>query len=160
VVTQSRLGQAALGLLGFHPQEGGAAPAPDGRLSDTARGVLGASRPENRLFISELRVQVELSQAGDGSVISYRLARSSGNGVYDALVLARFASLASGDAAALGAPPPQGRRTRWAISTRFEMVPPVPVVGCGFDANFHLSGCFYPLKRFTRTRVDLERLWD
>jgi len=160
VVTRSRAAQAARGLLRFHPAEDAPPPRDGGRLSGTARGVLGASRPENRLFVSELRVQVELSQAGDGSVLSYRLTRSSGNGAFDALVLARFAALASDRAAALGPPPPQGRRTRWAVSTRFEMVPPVPIVGCGFDANFHLTGCFYPLKRSTHTRIELQRLWD
>jgi hypothetical protein len=161
VLGGTRLAQAARGLLRWDPRQRG--DAPDGlesRLSPSARGVLDSQRPENRLFLTELIAWVELTQAPDGAVVRYGLVQTSGSAAYDRLVLARFAALGASVVASLGPPPADGQRTRWAVATRFELVPPAPVIGCGFDAVFRPSGCVYPLKRFTRTRVKLERLWE
>jgi hypothetical protein len=172
VVTRSRMGQALQAwqreaerwARGAEP----APPAADPELQGlaAARSLLSAhglgepARPARALFLTELVTRVELEQGADGAVDSYRLVESSGNSAHDALVLARLRALAAEEAARLGPPPEQGRRTRWAVRTRFEVVPPVPIAGCGFDAVFHLTDCFYPLQRKVKSAVRLERVYD
>jgi len=41
----------------------------------------------------------------------------------------------------------------------FDMAPPLPVVGCGFDATFQPTGCSYPLKRTSRSQVELRAVY-
>jgi len=108
------------------------------------------------LLATELVTRIEIEQGGDGSIVAVRLVGGSGNADHDRLVLARVEALASGR---LGPPPAQGRRTRWAVSTRFEVVPPLPVAGCGFDATFHPAGCAYPLQRRVKSSARLERIY-
>jgi hypothetical protein len=141
------------------PRGGGPVPDADARLSLAARGLLDAARPENRLFVTELVTRVLVTVGDDGAVLSIALAESSGNAAHDRLVLARAEALRHGSVT-LGAPPRSERRTLWTVRTRFEVIPPVPVVGCGWDATFHPTGCFYPLKRLVRTDVRLEAVWD
>lgn len=126
----------------------------------SAHGLGGPGKPARALFVTELVTRVELEQGPDGAISSYRLVESSGNSAHDALVLARLRALAADEAERLGPPPEQGRRTRWAVRTRFEMVPPVPLAGCGFDAVFRITGCFYPLQRTVKGAVRLERVYD
>ncbi|HET6439048.1 MAG TPA: hypothetical protein VFG59_13355 [Anaeromyxobacter sp.] len=111
------------------------------------------------LLLTELVTRVEIEQGSDGSLLTIALVAGSGNGALDQLVLERVGDLVDELRAALGPPPEEGRRTRWAVRTRFEMFPPVPLVGCSFDAYFRPAGCFYPLKRTVKTSVALERVW-
>jgi outer membrane biosynthesis protein TonB len=141
------------------PRGGGPVPDADARLSLAARGLLDAARPENRLFVTELVTRVLVTVGDDGAVLSIALAESSGNAAHDRLVLARAEALHLASLT-LGAPPRSERRTLWTVRTRFELVPPVPVVGCGFDATFRLTGCVYPLKQLVHTDVRLEAVWD
>jgi hypothetical protein len=172
VVSGSRVGQALQAwqreaerwARGTDP--GPPAGDPEVRALEAARSLLSAhglgepGKPARALFLTDLVTQVELEQGADGALSSYRLIHSSGNSAHDALVLARLRALAAEEAERLGPPPEQGRRTRWAVRTRFEMVPPVPIVGCGFDATFRITDCFYPLKRTVKSAARLERVYD
>jgi hypothetical protein len=128
-----------------------------GRPGPTEPGTVGAR--EEGLLATELVTRVEIVQGPDGAVVAVRLAGGSGNADHDRLVLRRFEELGAEAREWLGPPPAQGRRTRWAVSTRFEVVPPLPVVGCGFDATFRPTGCFYPLKRSVKSSARLERIF-
>ena len=94
--------------------------------------------------------------SAEGGTIEIALAASSGHRAYDRLALAR-----AREAAATGAVADamrKHRRTIWAFVTRFEIVPPVPGVGCGLDALLHLDlgRCVYPLKKLPPvSRVEL-----
>jgi hypothetical protein len=175
VVSGSRVGQALVSHLAEaerwakgrpRSDSGGAGETPEdsagteARLSLAAREVLAQAAPENRLFVTELVTWVMLRQGPDGAVLSYEIAQGSGNAAYDRLVLERLAALAAGAGERLGPPPRRGRRTLWTVRTSFEMVPPAPVAGCGFDAQFKPAGCTYPLKRNVRSGVRLEAVWD
>jgi hypothetical protein len=139
---------------------------PEVRALEAARSLLSAhglgapGKPARGLFLTELVTRVELEQGADGAVSSCRLIQSSGNSAHDALVLARLRALAAEEAGRLGPPPELERRTRWAVRTRFEVVPPVPIVGCGFDATFRITDCFYPLKRTVTSAARLERVYE
>jgi hypothetical protein len=129
------------------------------RASDDARLLERAARGEDGLFHRELRARVRVWQAEDGRILRSRLEETSGNRLYDRAVLERLEKLGEAAAVRLGPTPAQGRDTVWAFTTSFDMVPPLPVVGCAFDAHFVPTGCFYPLKTSSRSRVDLEAVY-
>jgi hypothetical protein len=167
VVSAGRVGQALAAWQRQAEQwaRGSQASSARGGSPSEERGGPGglpslrAQGPENRLFVTELVTRVEIAQARDGAVVGFRVVRTSGNAVHDRLVLARLEDLARDARERLGPPPEQGRRTRWAVRTRFELFPPLPIVGCGFDAWFRPSGCFYPLQRRVKSSARLERVF-
>ncbi len=89
------------------------------------------------------------------------LAGSSGNKAYDKMALDKAETMTAGesDEDELGPPPKALRRTLWAFESDFSQIPPVPVVGCSFDAYFVPEDCFYPLKKFVKPRVKLRAIY-
>jgi hypothetical protein len=128
-------------------------------VSETARALLAPGRSGGSFLGTGLLALVSITQGEDGAVRAVELVRGSGNHVYDALVLARAQALAPDAPRLLGAPPGGSRRTLWAFATRLELFPPIPVAGCGFDATFRPTGCFYPLKKSVRTQVSLQAVY-
>jgi hypothetical protein len=128
------------------------------RLSSAyARAAEGYGRtgrpPAEDAFAQEIVALVRVTSGEDGRA-EVELAASSGYREYDRLAVARVRAMVVAEvgAAALRKHP----RTLWAFLTRFEIIPPVPVIGCGFDALFHLDRCVYPLKRLPpASRVEL-----
>lgn len=94
-------------------------------------------------------------QDDEGRVAEVRLHRSSGSRGYDEGALKAAQTLASDD---LGVPP-QGRQSLWAFYAALAVTPPAPIVGCGFDAYFIPTECFYPLSEHLRSRVRLVGIW-
>ncbi len=135
-------------------------PGGSGGLSPAARGLLDWRRGGGGAFHRELVTLVLFRQAEDGSVISAAMVESSGNAAYDRLVMGRARSLGEEAVRELGPPPKQGRRTLWAFATDFDMVPPAPVIGCGFDAWFVPRDCVWPLKKTTKPRVKLRAVYE
>jgi hypothetical protein len=136
-------------LLGIRPGHG---------LSGPARTLLDVGRPDNTLWSRSLTALVLVSQSSDGGFVDVQLLQGSGNNAYDRLVLRQAQSLAE-DPLRLGPTPPQGRKSLWAFNTQFNLMPPVPVVGCQFDARFVPTGCFYPLKRTVKSRIQLRAVY-
>jgi len=115
---------------------------------------------DSSLLSRTLVAVVELEQGADGSLVEARLVSSSGIPAYDRIALGHARDGRVVAAEALGPPPAQGRRTRWAFTSALRIVPPAPIVGCSFDAHFIPQDCFYPLKRFVRHRVRLLAVYD
>lgn len=141
------------------PRDPGELAAAQARRELAARELVGGEERKAALFLTELVARVELEQGPDGELAACRLVGTSGNAAYDELVLEHLRALAREVRARLGPPPAQGSRTRWAVLSRFELFPPMPLAGCSFDAQFRPAGCFYPLKRTVRTSFRLERVW-
>jgi hypothetical protein len=102
-------------------------------------------------WTSGLVAVVEIEQDAKGAVARARLIRRSGTPAYDRLVVAQARRL-------LGralAPRLAGTRTVWAFATELAVSLPAPALGIGFDASFKPTGLGYPLKRTTRTRIEL-----
>jgi len=135
-------------------------PGGSGGLSPAARGLLDWRRGGGGIFHSELTALVLLSQGADGALVSAEMIESSGNGAYDRLVMERARSLGAEAVRELGPPPRQGRRTLWAFATDFDMVPPAPMAGCGFDAYFVPQDCVWPLKKTVKPRVRLRAVYE
>jgi hypothetical protein len=131
---------------------------PGHRLSGPARTLLDVGRPDNTLWSRHLAALVLVSQSSDGAILDVQLLQGSGNGAYDRMVLRQAQSLAE-DPLQLGPTPPQGRKSLWAFNTDFNLMPPVPVVGCRFDARFVPTDCFYPLKRTVKSRIQLRAIY-
>jgi|GEM_PF-4031549 len=103
---------------------------------------------------------VEIEQGPDGSLSGAHLVSSSGIPAYDRIALDHVGKGGAAFAEALGPPPPQGRRTRWAFTSMLRIVPPAPIVGCSVDAYFIPQECFYPMKKILRHRVRLLAVYD
>ncbi len=143
--------------------EGGAGPAVSSTLAQVADayartaeqyGRTGGLSGENA-YAREIVALVRVTSA-QGGTIEIALAASSGHRAYDRLALARAREAATTGAVADAMR--KHRRTIWAFVTRFEIVPPMPGVGCGLDALFHLDlgRCVYPLKKLPPvSRVEL-----
>ncbi len=125
------------------------------RLPEEIQEEQESARPENTLFHQELEALLRLVQSAEGKVVRVELVQGSGNRAFDRLILSRAQALAEESEERLGPPPEQGRETVWAFTTAFDRVPPLPIVGCSFDAHFAPERCFYPLKTFSRSRVEL-----
>jgi hypothetical protein len=80
-----------------------------------------------------------------------RVATPSGSAGHDRLALAQALALVGQPAG----PRLASSTAEWLFATEFSVVPPVPVVGVGFDAHFKPTDVVYPLKRSTRTSVKL-----
>jgi hypothetical protein len=102
-------------------------------------------------WVRRLETVVELRHGADGRVVSARLVRSSGNAAHDRAALAQAERLRG----RTDLPAQRGERSRWAFETDLSIVPPVPVVGLGFDAYFRPTEVVYPLKQDVRSRVRL-----
>ncbi|WP_157370417.1 hypothetical protein [Vulgatibacter incomptus] len=131
---------------------------------ELAEGVFGEPLAEaigdRSLFSRELVTVVELEQASDGSILDVRLITKSGSPGHDQIALDHMRTDGAAAASDLGAPPAQGRRTRWAFTSSLWIVPPLPMVGCGFDAQFMPTTCVYPLKKNLKHRVRLLAIYE
>jgi hypothetical protein len=84
-------------------------------------------------------------------VIAARIVDPSGSEGHDRLALARAVALVGQQAGARLA----SSTTEWTFVTDFSVVPPLPMIGVGFDAHFKPTQLVYPLKRSTRSKVSL-----
>ncbi len=143
--------------------EGGAGPAVSSTLAQVADAYMRTAEQYGRTgglsgenaYAREIVALVRVTSA-EGGTIEIALAASSGHRAYDWLALARAREAAATEAVA--AAMRKHRRAIWAFVTRFEIVPPVPGVGCGLDALLHLDlgRCVYPLKKLPPvSRVEL-----
>lgn len=117
--------------------------------------------PGGTPFRHTLVAVVSITQDDDGKVVAVSLAGSSGNSAYDRMAMDKAESMTSGDSEEdeLGPPPEKLRKTLWAFETDFSQIPPVPVVGCSFDAYFIPQDCFWPGKKFIKPRVKLRAIY-
>ena len=138
--------------------EGGAKEAGEVRDILSEHALSEPQAPARELLLTELVTRVEVMVTKGGSISSYRVVESSGNLAHDGMVLSLLRQLASEAPGGEDRGPSEGGRALWAVRTRFEVMPPLPVVGCAFDATFHPAGCFYPLKRTVKSSARLERI--
>lgn len=117
-------------------------------------GVGGTSGSESG-FTHRLISLVRVTQREDGSIIAIELAGSSGNLVYDKIVLKKADALRTLHLA----PPKTGLESLWAFETRFTRVPPMPIAGCALDESFLPKDCWYPLQRRTESSVHLQAIY-
>ena len=135
-------------------------------MSATERGLsaqtlvgLDLARSEHSPFHHRLVVRVMIRQRDDGGLLDATIVDPSGSAGFDKLALAQTRALARLELHKLGAPPREGRTTLWAFEADFNMVPPLPIAGCGFDAYFMPGECFWPGKRSVRSRIRLEAIY-
>ncbi|WP_242342752.1 energy transducer TonB family protein [Anaeromyxobacter terrae] len=86
-----------------------------------------------------------------GVVTDARVVASSGNPAHDRLALERARRLFGRTLSRRLA----GTTTEWAFVTELSVIPPLPVAGVAFDANFKPKGLVYPLKRSAKSRIEL-----
>lgn|GEM_PF-1689147 len=130
---------------------------PLARIQQTGAGLGATSGGGNSPWLQRLVVHILLTQHNDGSLDDVSIAGSSGNPVYDQLVLGQARKLSQ--RGLLGAPPKDHRRTIWAFETDFEQAPPMPVAGCKISGSMLPTDCFYPFKRSVSSRVRLEAVY-
>ena len=106
-------------------------------------------------FTHRLVSMVRITQRRDGSIVAIELAGSSGNLVYDKIVLKKAYALSLLHLA----PPKQGLESLWAFETRFTRVPPMPIAGCALDESFLPRNCWYPLQKRSESSVHLQALY-
>jgi hypothetical protein len=116
-------------------------------LDAASGGPDAATSAWTRRLVTAVAVELD----AEGKVAAARIVDSSGSAGHDRLALAQALALVGQRAPARLA----SSTTEWVFTTDFSVVPPVPVVGVGFDANFKPTGAVYPLKRSTRTQVVL-----
>jgi len=144
-------------LYGAEPGVPGSGPEPGRRDAQPPPSLFGDVL--HQIFHRELTALVRIRQEPDGKVAAVKLLRSSGNAAYDRVAMARAGVLRAEEEPPLGPTPPQGRETLWAFVTRFDMVPPVPVLGLSFDAWFVPTDVTYPLKKSARSDVELKAVY-
>ena len=108
---------------------------------------------------SALTARVLISQGEDGRVADVALVGPSGNTAYDRLALKQARSLIGDELKQLGPLPPEGRRSLWAFSTEFHVIPPLPGMGCALDAYFIPRDCTTPFKQQSSSRIRLEAIY-
>jgi hypothetical protein len=116
--------------------------------------VVAAGTTSGQNWHSSLVALVRITQREDGSLFAVELVGSSGNAIYDRLVLGQARSLGT---LQLGRPP-QGLDTLWAFETNFTQIPPVPIAGCALD-DFIPKNCWYPLQKRAHSRVRLQAIY-
>lgn len=123
-------------------------------LGPDLRRELKSPVGEGNPFHRDLVVLVRVLQRRDGSVEQVELVRSSGFRSLDRQALEAARAAAEAEHAPT---PAQGRRTLWSFEARYEVEPPVPVVGCPLDVLWtgKLGECSYPLKRSASAQVHL-----
>lgn len=119
-------------------------------LGMVVAGAAVAGKTWNHSLIATVRI----TQREDGGLVAVELLGTSGNALYDRLVLQRARSLGT---LSLG-PPKQGRETLWAFETNFTQIPPVPIAGCALD-DFIPKNCWYPLQKTARSHVRLQAIY-
>jgi outer membrane biosynthesis protein TonB len=130
---------------------------PLARIQQAGAGLGATAGAGNSPWLQRLVVHILLTQRNDGSLDVVSIAGSSGNPVYDQLVLGQARKLSQHGL--LGAPPKDHRRTIWAFETDFEQAPPMPVAGCKISGSMLPTDCFYPFKRSVSSRVRLEAVY-
>ncbi|WP_242360008.1 TonB C-terminal domain-containing protein, partial [Anaeromyxobacter sp. SG17] len=113
--------------------------------------ALAATGGKGLAWSKALVTVVAVTEDGDGVVTEARVVASSGNPAHDRLALAQARGL-------IGRSPSRrlaGTTTEWAFVTELSVIPPVPVAGVAFDANFKPKGFVYPLKRKAKSRIEL-----
>jgi len=117
-------------------------------------GIGGGSSADSG-FTQRLVSLVRVTQREDGSIVAIELAGSSGNLLYDKIVLKKAYALRSLQLS----PPKQGLESLWAFETRFTRVPPMPIAGCALDESFLPKDCWYPLQKRTESSVHLQAIY-
>jgi hypothetical protein len=120
-------------------------------VSSLAAGGNGGGGEGPPAWTRRLVTVVAVEQDAAGAVIGARVASPSGSRAHDRLAVAQALRLVGQVVGVRLA----SSTTEWLFATDFSVIPPVPVVGVGFDANFRPTGAVYPLKRSTRAKVQL-----